>query len=429
MSNQQLPKFKLEIDDIVTSYDRNMKIIDREYRHKSIYKNGKTYNCNEKWYKYKCLKCGNIDWIIENAFVGRQHVGCNACCQSPKKVIPGINDITTTAPWMVKYFENSEDATKYTKGSKKVIDFVCPDCGRHHKNKISTLYTTHNLSCPCQDSWSYPNKFMYSVLEQAGVNFEAEKIFDWSDSKKYDDYIEYDGLKIITEQHGIQHYERKINKNAKSVEEEQENDKLKYNLVIKNGIDKYIVLDCRESTKEYIKSSIINSELFSILNISPENINFDECDKFASSNMVKQICNYRNEHPDMTMKEIAPLFHVCHDTIRRWVKKGAKLGWCTYEIFDDLKLRYQREDIPVNNRPIHCITTDTYHRSATKFVEYYQSLTGKKLCDRNIRSVCTGKRNHVNNMKFKYITQEQFNKLKEEYPDKVYGELFVSHAS
>lgn len=61
LSNQQLPKFKLEIDDIITSYDRNMKIIDREYRHKPIYKNGKTYNCNEKWYKYKCLKCGNID--------------------------------------------------------------------------------------------------------------------------------------------------------------------------------------------------------------------------------------------------------------------------------------------------------------------------------------------------------------------------------
>ena len=83
----------------------------------------------------------------------------------------------------------------------------------------------------------------------------------------------------------------------------------------------------------------------------------------------------------------------------------------------------------VVEKPIHCITTDTYHRSATKFVEYYQSLTGKKLCARNIRSVCTGKRNHVNNMKFEYITQEQFNQLKEKCPDKVYGELFVSHAS
>ena len=242
---------------------------------------------------------------------------------------------------------------------------------------------------------------MYSVLEQSGVNFETEKIFDWSKGRMYDDYIEYNGLKIITEQHGIQHYiDHPLNKKSRNLKEEQENDKLKYNLAIQNGIDYYFTIDCRESTKEHIKNSIINSELFQILNINPENINFDQCDKFASSNMAKQVCDYRNEHPGMTMKEIAPLFHVCHDTIRNWIKKGAKLGWCTYEKFDDLKLRYQREDMPVNNCPIHCITTDTYHRSATKFVEYYQSLTGKKLCARNIRSVCTGKRNHVNNMKF-----------------------------
>lgn len=430
MSNQPLPKFKLSIDDVVTSYDRNMKIVDREYRPKIAYKNGNPYTHNEKWYKYKCLKCGNIDWVIEDAFVGHQHVGCNACCYPPKKIVPGINDIATTAPWMVKYFENPEDATKYCKTTKQKINFVCPDCGRHHIKAIGTVYTCHNLSCPCQDGWSYPNKFMYSVLEQAGVNFETEKTFDWSKGRIYDDYIEYNGLKIITEQHGIQHYiDHPLNKKSRNLKEEQENDNMKYNLAIQNGIDYYFTIDCRESTKEHIKNSIINSELFKILNINPENINFNKCDKFASSNIAKQVCDYRNEHPDMTMKEIAPLFHVCHDTIRRWIQKGAKLGWCTYEKFDDLKLRYQREDMPVNNRPIHCITTDTYHRSSTKFVEYYQSLTGKKLCDRNIRSVCTGKRNHVNNMKFKYITQEQFNQLKEEYPDKVYGELFISHAS
>lgn len=431
MSNQKImPKFKLEVGAFLVSDKRQLQIIDREYRPKIKYKNDKPFTSNEKWYKYKCYKCGNTDWAIEQALCGKQKIGCNVCCNSPSKVVSGINDLTIIARWMVKYFENPKDAEKYTRGSSKIVDMVCPDCGRHHKNKISTVYANHNLSCPCQDGWSYPNKFMYSVLEQSGVNFETEKIFDWSKGRMYDDYIEYNGLKIITEQHGIQHYiDHPLNKKSRNLKEEQENDKMKYNLAMENGIDYYFTIDCRESTKEHIKNSIINSELFKILNINPENINFDKCDKFASSNMAKQVCDYRNEHPDMTMKEIAPLFHVCHDTIRNWVKKGAKLGWCTYEKFDDLKLRYQREDMPVNNRPIHCITTDTYHRSATKFVEYYQSLTGKKLCARNIRSVCTGKRNHVNNMNFEYITQEQFNQLKEKYPDKVYGELFVSHAS
>lgn len=429
MSNRPLPKFKLEIDDMVTSYDRNMKIIDREYRLKTAYKNGKPYNHNEKWYRYKCLKCGNTDWVIEDAFIGHQHVGCNACCHPPKKLVPGINDIATIAPWMVKYFGNSEDATKYMKTTKQVIEFVCPDCGRKHRKSIGMVYACHNLSCPCQDGWSYPNKFMYSILEQAGVNFEPEKLFDWSNDRRYDDYIEYNGLKIITEQHGKQHYEREINKDGRTVEEEQENDKMKYNLAIQNGIDHYFIIDCRESTKEYIQNSVLNSGLFSILNINPKDIDFNKCDEFATSNIVKQFCNYKNEHPEMTIREIAPLFHIVYGTGLRWVKKGVKLGWCEYESFDGVRLRRKRNDVVVSDRPIHCITTDTYHRSATKFVEYYQSLTGKKLCARNIRSVCTDKRNHVNNMKFEYITQEQFNQLKEKYPDKVYGELFISHAS
>lgn len=429
MNNKYLPKFKLEIGDKVNSYDRNLEIINREYRPRISYKNGKPYNKNEKWYKYKCLKCGNEDWILETALCDNQHIGCNVCSTRPKKVVPGINDIPTTAPWMAKYFENPEDATKYCKTTKQKIDFVCPDCGRHHTKAIGTVYANHNLSCPCQDGWSYPNKFMHSVLEQIGVNFETEKSFDWSKGRIYDDYIEHNGLKIITEQHGKQHYEREINKNGRTIKEEQENDKIKHDLAIQNNIDYYFVIDCMESTKEYIKNSILNSGLFSILNINPNDIDFNKCDEFATSNMTKQICEYKNSHSDMTTKEIAKLFHISYKTANDWVKKGAKLGWCTYEKFDDLKLHYQREDMPVNNCPVHCITTDTYHRSATKFVEYYQSLTEKKLCARNIRSVCTGKRNHVNNMKFEYITQEQFNQLKEKYPDKVYGELFVSHAS
>lgn len=429
MSNRPLLKFKLEIGNIINSYNRKLKIINREYRPKIAYSHGREFTSNEKWYQYECLECGNKDWIVETALCDSQHIGCNVCSTRPKKVVPGINDIATTAPWMVKYFENPEDATKYCKTTKQKIDFVCPDCGRHHIKAIGTVYTCHNLSCPCQDGWSYPNKFMHSVLEQSRISFETEKIFDWSKERIYDNYIKYNGLQIITEQHGKQHYEREINKNGRTVEEEQENDKMKQDLAIQNNIDYYFVIDCRESTKEYIKNSILNSGLFSILNINPNDIDFDKCDEFATSNMTKQICEYKNSHSDMTTKEIAKLFHISYKTANDWIKKGAKLGWCTYEKFDDLKLRYQREDMPVNNCPIHCITTDTYHRSVTKFVEYYQSLTGKKLCARNIRSVCTGKRNHVNNMKFEYITQEQFNQLKEKYPDKVYGELFVSHAS
>lgn len=321
MSNRPLPKFKLEIGNIINSYNRKLKIINREYRPKIAHSHGREFTSNEKWYQYECLECGNKDWIVETALCDNQHIGCNVCSTRPKKVAPGINDIATTAPWMVKYFGNPEDATKYTKTTKQVIEFTCPDCGRKHYKSIGSVYTSHNLSCPCQDGWSYPNKFMYSILEQAGVNFESEKLFDWSNDRRYDDYIEYNGLKIITEQHGKQHYEREINKDSRTVEEEQENDKMKHNLAIQNGIDYYFIIDCRESTKEYIQNSVLNSGLFSILNINPKDIDFNKCDEFATSNIVKQFCNYKNEHPEMTIREIAPLFHIVYGTGLKWVKK------------------------------------------------------------------------------------------------------------
>ena len=44
---------------------------------------------------------------------------------------------------------------------------------------------------------------------------------------------------------------------------------------------------------------------------------------------------------------------------------------------------------------------------------------GKKLSGTNIRSVCAGKRHHVNNLHFSFITKEEFNKQKQDNPDMV----------
>ena len=59
------------------------------------------------------------------------------------------------------------------------------------------------------------------------------------------------------------------------------------------------------------------------------------------------------------------------------------------------------------------------HNGTTRAREY-----GKHLQARNIRSVRQGKRNHVNNLKFEYITQEEFNNIKLETPELVVGDFF-----
>ena len=85
-------------------------IIDRKYVDNVRFKDGKRYNEHRKYYKYKCLNCNNEDWVIEYTLNDSQHCGCNACCYPPKKLVQGINDIATTNPWMIKYFDNPDDA-------------------------------------------------------------------------------------------------------------------------------------------------------------------------------------------------------------------------------------------------------------------------------------------------------------------------------
>lgn len=417
-------KAKYEIGDIISTFDRNLEIIDKECRETIRHKNNKPYKNNRFYYKYRCLDCGNEDWIVGYSLYS-QHCGCNACCIPPRKLVVGINDVGTTAPWMTKYFVNSSDSTKYFKFSKAKVDMICPDCKRVHKNKsIHDVYHNGSLTCPCQDGWSYPNKFMYAMLEQIGVNFQAEKIFDWSDERKYDHYIEYKGMKIITEQHGQQHYFKQFSKNGRTVEEEKENDEYKYHLAMNNGIDKYFVIDSSVSSMEHMKKSIDESKLLMLLDKTSDEINWVACDEFALSNLVKKICIYKQEHPNVVLRDIADIFHIGYKTVLDYVKKGSKLGWCSYELFDDLRMLREQGKVITNQRPIHCISDGKYYRCSTEFVQEYEKEYGKHLNARNIRAVCEGKRNHVNNLKFKYITQEEFNNIKSVTPELVIGEFF-----
>lgn len=425
-----LPKFKYEIGHRFNTFDRSMEIIDRKYNPQTAYKNGKPYTNNKKYYKYKCLKCGNEDWIYEYCLGDKMHTNCNACGKGAYKLIVGINDITTTAPWMVDYFQGGEEeASKYFKYSKDEIEMICPDCGRIHISTPHKVYSSHNLSCPCQDGWSYPNKFVYALLEQIGIDFETEKSFDWSNGRIYDDYIEYKDMKIITEQHGIQHYEREINSDSRTLEEEIENDKLKMNLAINNGITNYIVINSSYSTMDFMKDSIISSGLLELFAVKHSSVDWLKCHEFATSNFSKRVCEYKNSHSNQTIKEIAKIFKISYQSALRYIKNGSQIGWCSYEIFDDLKLRKERCDMITNQRPIHCITNGKYYRHSGIFVFEYEKEYGIKLNARNIRSVCEGKRNHVNNLNFEYITQGEFNNIKSTNPDLVYGEYFKLKSS
>ena len=318
-------EFRVEVGQIFKDNKRNLIIINREYRKTKS-------NPNQKWYKYHCNKCGNEDWIIEGSLL--KNYNCNACCTPPRKAVLGINTIWDKARWMCDLGVSEEDAKKYTYGSGKKITVKCPDCGREKKIEISNIYTSKSISCSCGGSVSYPEKIIMCLLDQIKINYRREYCITYDTSKRYDFYFELNGKKYVIEAHGGQHYDKGFSTiGGRTLQEEQENDRLKKELALNNGIDYYIELDCRESNLEWIRNSVINSELNKIFNL--EKVDWLKCEEFALSNRVKEVCDYWHLHneinnEELTTNDLAKIFNTTKTTVCSYLNKGRKLGWCEY---------------------------------------------------------------------------------------------------
>ena len=115
-----------------------------------------------------------------------------------------------------------------------------------------------------------------------------------------------------------------------SLKEVQENDVIKQNLAIANGIEeeRYIVLDCYRSDMQYIKKSIMSSNLPVLLNFTEYDIDWSQCDEFATSSRVCEACCYWNQCIN-NYKEIADMMHMHKGTIQRYIRKGRELNLIT----------------------------------------------------------------------------------------------------
>ena len=67
-------------------------------------------NEGRKSYQYKCLKCA-YDQGEKTEISIIKGFGCPCCAN--RIVIPGINDIPTTDPWMVPYFQGGYNEASY----------------------------------------------------------------------------------------------------------------------------------------------------------------------------------------------------------------------------------------------------------------------------------------------------------------------------
>lgn len=91
------------------------------------------------------VKC-SIDGYTWSADPRKLMRGCRCSVCLNRTVMVGVNDIATTRPDLIKYFKHKEDAYKYTSGSEKYVDVICPECGYKDNIRISNL-SRFGFSC------------------------------------------------------------------------------------------------------------------------------------------------------------------------------------------------------------------------------------------------------------------------------------------
>lgn len=369
--NVYTKNYKYNIGDII-----NNNIILEQIR----VKQGKG---TSKGYKYKCLKC---EYLGETTEVSMHRLVCPVCSNS--KVIKGINDIATTHPHLISQFANIEDAYVNTWGGGERADFCCPDCGFIKNMKIYN-FIRNGIQCnKCSDGASYPNKFVLNVLEQLEIQFKPEKIFKWSNNKRYDFYLI--ALNAIIEVMGNQHFEKSFNFcGGRNTLQEQKNDIIKEELAHKNNIKEYIIINCRKSELELMKNSILESKLSNFFDLS--NIDWLKCEEFALSNRVKVACELWNK--GCRPPEIKDMMKISTSTVWKYLTKGTVLNWCKYDsnwnieiLTEAIKSRRSKQVEVYKNNQLFGI-----FQSVAELSRQSENLFGIKFSQSQISNVCLGK--------------------------------------
>ena len=364
-------KYKYSIGDVV-----NNKIIIEQIR----MPNGNNKKC--KGYLVKCVE-DNYEWeITEYNLVKR---GCPVC--SNKVCMRGVNDIATTNPEMIKYFKNKEDAYTHTSSCLDEVEVVCPKCGNIKVRKIDGIKRDGIGCLECSNTISTPERVMRSLLSYLDIDYINEKRFDWAGLKRYDFYLP--DYNMIIETHGGQHY-YKSNRGNRTLEEEQENDRLKKELALSNGVEHYIVIDCRRSEYEFIKKNIKNSEILNIINKT--RVNWDIVFDNASKPILDIICDLWNKGYQ-TVLEISKIVNLSDTTVREYLKQGVIIGKCDYNP-NKAKIH--------NVKKVYCFEEDIILESPLEMSNYLNNKYNTNIKDYTIRNICCGRQLQTKGFTFEY---------------------------
>lgn len=165
----------------------------------------------------RCKICGDERWVLPAVLLRVGGSGCPKCSvknaglklrKSHEEFVAEVGKINP----------HIEIVSRYTK-QDEAISVCCQICGHIHSITASKLLT-RIYNCPiCSDNITFPNKFMHSILMENNIEFESEKVFSWSNNKRYDFYIP--SMSTIIEMNGEQHYRERNPKSSWGVSLEE----------------------------------------------------------------------------------------------------------------------------------------------------------------------------------------------------------------
>ena len=422
--------FKIEIGTRFKDAKRDITIIDRKY----IQGKG-------KYYKYKCNICrfdcdkhysiGDKEykddlWTKETYLL--KNGGCSCCFG--RAVVQGINDIYTTDKWMIPIINDDEFCKTHTHSCSDYIYPTCSECGRKRNTsvKIAHLYETHSMGCSCSNGVKLPNKLLFNILEQLlkQNNYIMEYSPKWCKYNlnnkfrqgSYDSYFKLNNKEYIIEMDGGWH-KKDNNMSGQTADESKKIDNYKDRLAVEHNFE-VIRIDCNYGSKdrcEYIKNNILkNSKLNELFNLSE--IDWLKAEEFTLSNLVKIVCEFKRNNPNLTTKDIGDIFGYKGSKIRSWLKQGDGI-WCTYNVENEIELRQEKAKnakIKQLSREIICLNDGKIFDSAKDCqklsIKYYNC----KITSSEISAVCNGKRNQTKGFQFKFtsdLTQKEIKRIQE----------------
>lgn len=418
MSIRKNENFKYKVEEIVNTKEGKIKILNQYYKHKPKKYNDKIYEITFKCYDIECQVCHGVIYGYKEDKIDNL-VKCPYC--SKQRLLVGFNDMWTTHPEQAKLLKYPEDGYKHMYSSNKPqLEWLCPYC-KEEIIKTPNDVSTKGLCCPnCKNRTSYPNRFMYHFIKQLTNNIVREKIFEWSENRRYDICFNNE---CICEAHGLQHYEDQQFFTNRTLEEEQENDRLKEKLAKQNGIKEYIVIDCRYSDFEYIKKNVLHSRFNELYDLSI--IDWVKLENDVNNNIFIEAANLWNSgvhDPEV----IANKLDIYQNNLHMILGRAKELGLCDYDtkITQAIgrekmnKIKYHKYAKPLLcNESKECFGTVT-------ICETELNNRNLNVDRRNIsRNAQTGKL-PVRGLTFSYITHEEFNNIKRKSPDKAFGDFF-----